>query len=162
MTDAKQLLAFRAQGKYRPESPSLADVQATAEGRAVRSASGKLVHINAKVMRVLVHLIEVGHTIGTSVICSGHHDDGPRGHAGGMAVDVNRIDDRLINSASARALVIEVDKRLHHPGPVFPRQLITGGVGEAFDAEIAGLSIPAGAYSAKELKEHCNHIHVGY
>ncbi|HEX3909187.1 MAG TPA: peptidoglycan-binding domain-containing protein [Solirubrobacteraceae bacterium] len=163
--NAKRLLSFHSQGKYRADnSGDLADVQATAEGRAVHSRSGKLVHIDARVMRVLVHLIEIGHTIGTFAICSDHRDDGPHGHAGGMSVDISSIDGHSIALASARALVIKVDNELHQAGALVPRQLISGGVGNVRDAEISRLSIPGADsfYGRETMAEHCNHIHVGY
>src|SRR5262249_7053187 len=86
-TAAERVLEAHARGKYQPKTGDLADVEATAAGRAVRSQHGGFVHIDARVMRVLVQLIESGHTIGTSAICSDHSDDGPHGHAGGFAVD---------------------------------------------------------------------------
>src|SRR5262245_18382982 len=57
--NAKRLLAFHAECKYHADSAGdLDDITATAEGKAVRSRSGKFVHIDPRVMRVLVHLIE--------------------------------------------------------------------------------------------------------
>ena len=163
--NAKRLLQFHADGKYHTDNAGdLSDIQATAAGHAVRSQSGQLVHIDARVMRILVHLIENGHTIGTSAICSDHHDDGVNGHAGGKAVDVSSIDGHSIALASARALVIKLDTELHHAGALVPRQLITGGVGKMRDAEISRLSIPGAdsVFGPKTMAEHCDHIHVGY
>lgn len=161
---AKRLLELHTAGRYRAEGPAdLSDVEATAEGRAVHSQSGMLVHIDARLMRVLVHLIEAGHTIGTSAICSDHHDDGPHGHAGGLAADISSIDGHSIAIASTRALVIAIDTALHHAGGLVPRQLISGGVGNKRDAEISRLSIPSPAFYGEEtLQAHTNHIHVGY
>jgi len=161
---AKRLLELHAQGKYRADNPrDLADVEATAAGRAVRSKLGRFVHIDARVMRVLVHLIESGHTIGTSAICSDHGNDGEHGHAGGFAVDISSIDGHSVAFSSARAQVLTIDRALHQAGPLLPRQLITGGVGNAADAEIAALTIPNAAfYGPTTMSEHCNHIHVGY
>lgn len=162
---AKRLLQLQAQGKYHAENAGdLGDIQATAEGRAVHSQSGKLVHIDGRVMRVLVHLIESGHTIGTFAICSDHHDDGPHGHAAGRAVDISSIDGHSIAQASARALVIRIDTALHQAGALVPRQLISGGVGNVRDTEISRLSIPGADsfYGAETMQAHCNHIHVGY
>jgi putative peptidoglycan binding protein len=161
---AKRLLELRAQGRYRAEGAGdLADVEATAAGRAVRSALGRFVHIDARVMRVLVHLIESGHTIGTSAICSDHGNDGEHGHAGGFAVDISSIDGHSVGVSSTRALVLAIDRALHQAGPLLPRQLITGGVGNAPDEEISGLTIPNAAfYGPTTMREHCNHIHVGY
>jgi hypothetical protein len=161
---AKRLLELRAQGKYRADNVrDLADIEATAAGRAVRSALGRFVHIDARVMRVLVHLIESGHTIGTSAICSDHGNDGEHGHAGGFAVDISSIDGHSVAVSSTRALVLTIDRALHQSGPLLPRQLITGGVGNVLDQEISGLTIPNAAfYGSTTMREHCNHIHVGY
>ncbi len=162
--NAQKLLQFQDQGKYSADNPGdLSDIKATAEGRAVRSKSGQMVHIDARVMQVLVHLIGLGHTIGTFAICSDHHDDGPHGHAGGRAVDISTIDGHPINSSSARAAVIQVDKQLHDAGTLKPRQLITGGVGNVIDQTIEALTIPDPAfYGPETMKEHTNHIHIGY
>jgi hypothetical protein len=161
---AQQLLRFHTDGKYHPDNPGdLLDIQATAAGRPVRSRSGKLVHIDERVMRVLVHLIESGHTIGTFAICSDHHDDGPHGHAGGLAVDISSIDGHSVASGSSRAVVLAIDQALHEAGALLPRQLISGGVGNILDAEISGFSIPSAAFFGSDtMRDHCNHIHVGY
>jgi hypothetical protein len=163
--NARKLLQFHAQGKYHADNPGdLSDIQATAEGRAVRSKhDGQMVHIDARVMQVLVHLIDLGHTIGTFAICSDHSDDGLRGHAGGLAVDISTIDGHPVNSSSARAVVIQVDKQLHNAGALKPRQLITGGVGNKIDQTIEALTIPGPAtFGPKTMQDHTNHIHVGY
>jgi Putative peptidoglycan binding domain len=162
--NAKRLLTFHSEGKYHSDNPGdLLDIQATAAGRAVRSRSGKFVHVDERVMRVLVHLIENGHTIGTFAICSDHHDDGPHGHAGGFAVDISSIDGHSVASSSSRAVVLAIDKALHEAGVLLPRQLITGGVGNILDPEISGFSIPNPAFfGSVTMREHCNHIHVGY
>jgi len=162
--NARQLLQFREQGKYHADNPGdLNDIQATAEGHAVLSRSGQMVHIDERVMQVLVQLINSGHTIGTFAICSDHHDDGPHGHAGGFAVDISTIDGHPINSPSARAVVLEVDKELHNAGPLVPRQLISGGVGNVMDQTIEGLTIPSpDFFDAPTMQAHTNHIHIGY
>ena len=88
--NAQKLLQFQAQGRYHADNPGdLNDIQATAAGRPVHSQSGQMVRIDPRVMQMLVHLIDNGHTIGTFAICSDHHDDGPHGHAGGLAVDIS-------------------------------------------------------------------------
>jgi hypothetical protein len=121
------------------------------------------VHIDQRIMRVLVHLIESGHTIGTSAMCSDHHDDGPRGHAGGRAVDISSIDGHSVASSSSRDVVLAIDRVLHDSGLLLPRQLITGGVGNVLDEEISSLTIPSAAFfGPRTMREHCNHIHVGY
>jgi hypothetical protein len=163
---AKRLLELRAEGKYHSDNPGdLPDIEATAAGRAVRSRSGKFVHVDERVFRVLIHLIEGGHTIGTFAICSDHHDDGPHGHAGGMAVDISSIDGHSVASSSSRAVVLALAKELHELGPPLkPRQLITGGCGNIRDMEISGFCIPAADsfFGASTMADHCNHMHVGY
>jgi len=161
---AKRLLELHAQGKYRADNAGdLADIKATAEGKAVRARSGKFVHIDPRVMSVLIHLIESGHTIGTSAICSDHHDDGEHGHAGGFAVDISSIDGHSLASSSARMVTLKVDRALHDAGVLLPRQLITGGVGNVLDNEFELLTIPnAPFFGPKTMHDHCNHIHVGY
>jgi peptidoglycan hydrolase-like protein with peptidoglycan-binding domain len=163
-SNARQLLQLQAQGKYHADNPGdLTDIQATAQGRAVHSQSGQMVHIDPRVMEVLVHLIGSGHTIGTFAICSDHHDDGPHGHAGGFAVDISTIDGHAVASSSARAAVLQVDKELHNSGGLVPRQLITGGVGNVIDQTIESFTIPNPAfYGAQTMQEHTNHIHIGY
>lgn len=162
--NAQKLLRFQAQGKYHADNPGdLNDIEATAAGRRVRSQSGQLVRIDPRVMQVLVHLIGKGHTIGTFAICSDHHDDGPHGHAGGRAVDISTIDGHSIASSSARAAVIQLDTELHNAGALVPRQLITAGVGNVLDQTIESFTLPKpGSYDLQTLKEHTNHVHVGY
>jgi hypothetical protein len=114
-------------------------------------------------MQVLVHLIDLGHTIGTFAICSDHHDDGLRGHAGGLAVDISTIDGHPVNSSSARAVVIQVDKELRNAGALRPRQLISAGVGNKIDQTIKALTLPdPDHFDSQTLQAHTNHIHVGY
>jgi hypothetical protein len=162
---AQQLLQLQGQGKYHSDNPGdIVDLKATAAGKAVRSQSGQLVHVDERVLRVLIHLIEQGHTIGTFAICSDHHDDGPHGHAGGLAVDISSIDGHSIASSSARAAVLAVNRKLHDAGALKPRQLISGGVGNVRDSEISALSLPAADsfFGTSTMLDHCNHIHVGY
>jgi hypothetical protein len=162
---AKHLLRLQREGRYTPEGPAdLHDIRATAKGHQVHCVGGRPVHLDERVVRVLIWLIEKkGHTIGTFAICSDHGFDSPKGHAGGFAVDISRIDGQSVASASARAQVIAVDNELHHAGELTPRQLISGGVGDVGDAEIAKLTIPDPAfYGAATMAEHCNHVHVGY
>lgn len=162
---AKHLLKLHREGRYRPEGSSdLKDIKATAAGHTVHCSGGPPVHIDERVVRVLVWLIEnKGHTIGTFSICSDHSFDSPRGHAGGFSVDISSIDGHSIATSSARSQVIEVDNELHHAGELIPRQLITGGVGNVGDSAIARLTIPSPEfYGAATMSEHCNHIHVGY
>jgi hypothetical protein len=161
---AKRLLDLHAAGKYHADNPGdLLDIQATAAGRAVRSQHGGFVHVDERVMRVLLHLLDLGHTIGTFAICSDHHDDGPRGHAGGRAVDISTVDGHAVNSSSAKASVIAVDTALRDAGDLTPRQLISGGVGNVIVPEISALTIPNATFFGPDtMRDHCNHIHVGY
>jgi hypothetical protein len=81
---AKRLLQFHAQGKYHSDNPGdLGDIQATAAGHAVRSQGRGMVHVDALVMRVPVHLIEHGHTIGTFAVCSDHRNGSAPREPGG-------------------------------------------------------------------------------
>jgi hypothetical protein len=162
--NARRLLELHAQGKYRADNGGdLEDIKATAVGKAVRSRSGKFVHIDPRVMRVLVHLIESGHTLGTSAICSDHHDDGEHGHAGGFAVDISSIDGHSLASNSARSVALKIDKALHAHGVLLPRQLITGGVGLVLENEFELLTIPSASFfGSQTMHAHTNHIHVGY
>src|SRR5947209_20563031 len=93
-------------------------------------------------MRVLLHLIVNGHSIGTFAICSDHSNDGAHGHAGGFAVDISTIDGHSIASPSARAAVLQLDKELHNAGALVPRQLITGGVGKVIDVTNDRVTLP--------------------
>lgn len=161
---AQRLLDVMGQGKYHADNHGdLADIQATAAGHAVHSQHGGMVHVDPRVMQVLLHLIDLGHTIGTFAICSDHHDDGIHGHAGGRAVDISTIDGHAVASPSSRSSVLIVDNALRNAGSLTPRQLISGGCGNARDAEIMALCIPsAGFFGAATISDHCNHIHVGY
>jgi peptidoglycan hydrolase-like protein with peptidoglycan-binding domain len=161
---ANQLLQLQAQGKFHCDNPAdLADINASAAGQAVHGPRG-LVHVDERVFQVLIHLIGLGHTIGTFAICSDHHDDGPNGHAGGKAVDISSIDAQSVGAGSSRALVIAINQALHNAGPLKPRQLISGGCGNVRDSAISALSIPGADsfYGADCMHDHCNHIHVGY
>ena len=161
---AKRLLELAATGKYHADNPGdMADIEATAAGKAVHSHSGHFVHVDPRVMQVLLHLIDLGHTIGTFAICSDHSFDSEHGHSGGFAVDISTVDGHAVASSSSREAVLVVDNELRHAGMLTPRQLITGGCGNVAVSEIAALCIPsAGFYGAATMSEHCNHIHVGY
>jgi Putative peptidoglycan binding domain len=162
---AKRLLELQGQGKYHADNPGdIKDIEATAAGKAVRSQAGGFVHVDARVFEVLIHLIDLGHTIGTFAICSDHHNDGPHGHAGGKAVDISTIDGHSVASASSRASVLVIDKALRNAGNLTPRQLISGGCGNVRDAEISALCIPGSDsfFGHQTMQDHCNHIHIGY
>ena len=144
---AKRLLELHGKGKYRADNPGdLVDIKATAEGAPVHSQHGGFVRIDERVMRVLVHLIEQGHTIGTSAICSDHHDDGPNGHAGGKAVDISSINGHAVASASSRALVIAVDTGAAPRGRPHAAPADLGRLRQRRGRRDAGFTIPNAAF----------------
>lgn len=166
--NAKKLLGFHQMGKYVSRNPGdLVDIQKTANGQSVWSQGGYWTHMDNRVMQLLVWLIEQGHKIGTYALCSDHHNDGPHGHSGGLAVDIEWIDGVAIGypSYACRANVIKIDQLLHKaPGSLKARQLITGGYGNFRDTQISGFSIPSADsfYGSGTMAQHCNHIHVGF
>lgn len=166
VTAAKTLLAMHADGRYRADNPGdLADIQATAAGRAVWSQAGCWIHINPAPLRALIFLIEdKGFRLGTFAICSDHHNDGLHGHAGGLAVDISSIDGISVAATDGRAKTLAVATALHQaPTSYRPRQLICGGYANRPDPQIAALTIPsAGFYGAATMRDHENHIHAGY
>jgi hypothetical protein len=163
---AKALLDLHAKGKYEADNPGdLRDIQATALGKPVWSQGGYWVHIDPRPLQVLTWLIEdKGFTVGTYAICSDHHNDGPHGHAGGLAVDISRIDGISVASPSAKPGTLAVATALHHaPASLVPRQLICGGYGNHPDGEISALTIPSAAfYGLTTMLEHLGHLHVGF
>lgn len=166
--NAKKLLGYHQEGRYVARNPGdLRDIQAAAEGRAVWSQGGYWVHVDDRVFQVLVWLIEQGFKIGTYAICSDHHNDGPHGHAGGLAVDIEWVNGVAIGtpSGAAREHDLEIARLLHKtPAGLRVRQLICGGYGYIRDTEISLLSIPAADsyYGSTVMAQHCNHIHVGF
>lgn len=165
-TNAKKLLVYHAQGLYVARNAGdLSDIQHTAQGDPVWSQHGLWVHIDARVFELLVWLIEDGHKIGTYAICSDHHDDGLKGHAGGKAVDIEWIDGVAVGLATARDEALTIAKLLHQvPAGLNLRQLICGGYGYIRDNEISGYSIPGSDsyYGSVTMSEHCNHLHAGF
>jgi hypothetical protein len=163
---AKALLTLHAAGRYRADNPGdLADIQATAAGKPVWSHAGCWIHINPAPLRALIFLIEdKGFTLGTFAICSDHSNDGPHGHAGGLAVDISSIDGISVAAAAGREKTLAVATALHQaPASYRPRQLICGGYANRPDAAIAALTIPSAAfYGATTMREHENHVHAGY
>jgi hypothetical protein len=60
-------------------------------------------------------------------------------------------------------VVIQLDKELHHAGALVPRQLITAGVGNVVDPTIESFTLPSPSFfTAETMREHTNHVHVGY
>lgn len=164
--EAKLLLKLSAAGKYHADNPGdLADIQRTANGQPVWSQGGYWVHVDPRPLRLLVWLIEnQGFEIGTFAICSDHHNDGPHGHAGGLATDISSINRTSIASPGARALTLKVAQLLHsHAGALTPRQLICDGYGYLHDWEISACTIPSAAfYGGTTMSQHRNHIHAGF
>jgi hypothetical protein len=165
---AGKLLVQHTAGKWRDDNGyGLSQIQAAAAGLMVRNRSGVMVPIDPGPIRLVLWLIENGYTIGTYAWASDHHDDGPRGHAGGFAVDISSINKVGINqdTPQMRKLVLEVAQLIHDAtGALAPRQLITGGYGNKRDMTISALSIPAADsfYGSDTMAQHCNHIHAGY
>jgi len=167
-SNAKKLMEFYKEGKYHADNgPELQQIELTAQGKGIWSPMGRLIHIDPKVMKVLVWLIEDGFTIGTFAMCSDHPYDSPLGHAGGHAVDISSINGVSIaaGSAAARDNTRKVAERLsrHAPSELKPWQLICDGYGYIHDSQISACTIPnASFYGYTTMSEHRNHIHVGY
>jgi hypothetical protein len=162
---AQTLLSLHTQGRYRADNPGdLRDIQAAAEGKPVWSQGGYWVHLSPAPLRTLCWLIEDrGFTLGTYAVCSDHSNDGPHGHAGGLAVDISSVHDVSISSAEGRPGALAVAEALHQaPASYRPRQLICGGYGNHYDAQISALTIPSAAfYGSETMRAHENHIHSG-
>lgn len=163
---AKRLLELSRAGKYRADNPGdLRDIEAAALGHQVWSRGGRWVKIDARPLEMLVWLIdEMGYRVGTFALCSDHHFDGWKGHAGGYATDISSIDGVSIGSGSeiARILTARVAGMIRY-GRLRPWQLICDGYGGRHDPTIAALTIPsAGFYGSSTMAGHRNHIHVGY
>lgn len=161
---AKRLLELHAQGKYRDDrGTELAQIQATAEGKTVTNAAGEQIHIQAKVMQVLVYLIDVkGFTIGTYALCSDHHFDSENGHAGGRSVDVSSINGNTINGTAVRSDLLRLLGDLQ-AGQLRPWQLISGGYAGHEDSACLKLCIPQEPfYGETTLAQHTDHVHIGF
>lgn len=164
--EAKLLLQYHAEGKYRADNPGdLYDIERTAQGAAVWSQCGYWVHVDPRPLRLLVWLIGQGYRIGTFAVCSDHHCDGPHGHSGGFAVDISSINGVSIasNSYTARELTLEVARKINHAPNLRPRQQICDGAGYEHVPAISDCTIPgAWFYGYSTMSEHRNHIHCGY
>lgn len=161
---ANRLLQLNMEGKYRDDrGTELTQIQATAIGRPVTNAAGQEIHIHAKVMQVLVWLIDVqGFKIGTYALCSDHHFDSENGHAGGRSVDVSSINGVAVTSPSVEADLLRMLRALQS-GPFRPWQLISGGYANREVSTCKALCIPSSAfYGEPTLSEHTNHVHVGF
>ena len=168
---AQELLRYHDIGRWTDDNGNgLDQIRKTAANMMVSSqdpAVGQC-YIQADPIRAVLWLIKMGYKIGTYAWCSDHHNDGEHGHAGGWAVDIDRIDGLFIgstNTAQMFKLVRQVDELFNNSkGIIRPRQLISGGYGNHRDLTLSALSIPGSDsfYGSKTMGEHCNHIHVGY
>lgn len=165
-TAAKRLITLHNERKFRDDSGRIMpQIQATAQGKAVWSAMGRYVHIDARVMQALVELCEKGLHVGCYAMCSDHPYDGPHGHAGGHAVDISSINGMSVASGSAYRETLACASHLHTnmPAKLHPWQLICGGYGNHRDEKISAFTIPGVSfYGPTTMAEHCNHIHLGY
>lgn len=163
---ARRLLVLAGEKKYRDDrGTELAQIRAAADGKPVWSPEGRWVHLDARVLEVLVWLIDVrGYRIGTFALCSDHHDDGPHGHAGGLAVDISSIDGEPVTATGVKPTLLKLLHDLHGAGTLRPVQLISGGYANHRDSDCSALSLPAADsfYGGDVMAEHCNHVHVGY
>lgn len=165
--NAKRLLQYHNEGKYHADNPTeLTQIELTAEGKPVWSPEGRYLHIDARVMEVLVWLVGQLGEIGTFAMCSDHPYDGPHGHAGGLAVDISSVKGVSVaaHTAIARENTLKLAKLLHSaPGHLHPWQLICDGYGQVHDPQISALTIPNAAfYGYTTMSEHRNHVHCGY
>lgn len=161
---AKRLLALHALGKYVDDrGTELAQIEATAAGKTVTNAIGQQIHLDAKVMQVLVWLIDVkGFKIGTFALCSDHGYDSELGHAGGHSVDISSIDGVAVTNQAVRTALLSLLHDLQN-GTYRPWQLISGGYANHESTACQALCIPSAAYYGEPtLSEHTNHVHVGF
>jgi hypothetical protein len=164
---AQELISLSAKGMYRADNPGdMRDLVATSQGRAVWSQHGMWLHLDARPLRLLVSLIKQhSYEIGTFALCSDHHDDGPHGHSGGLAVDISSINGAPIAAYGdgIHDLTLAVAKVIHNDTHLRPRQLICGGSGYIFYSDIEAQTIPSASfYGWETMSEHRNHIHCGY
>jgi hypothetical protein len=162
---ALKLMHYYAAGKLRDDSGrDHEQIRRASLGEAVWSQAGVWVHLDRRILDALLYLIEQGHTVGTFAICSDHHFDSMLGHAGGHAVDISSFDGVSIAAHNARAKTLTAAKLLHgFKAPLNPWQEISGGYGYILDSEIMAETIPSpGFYGGVTMREHTNHIHLGY
>lgn len=164
---AQRLLVHAVHHRYHADNAGdLRDLQRTANGDPVWSALGKWVYIDHRPLELLLWLIEKdGFTIGTFAICSDHHNDGPHGHAGGLAVDISSINGHGIGGAGMHDLTLKVAHAIRFSAPTIlrPRQLICDGASYTHFADIAACCLPyANFYDGATLSGHRNHIHGGF
>lgn len=164
---AKRLVELANAGKFRDDRGTvLAQIKLAAAGKSVWSPLGKYVQLDDQMLKALVYLIDKkGHTIGCFAVCSDHHPDSERGHAGGHSVDISSIDGVSILSGSVEPKLVQVLKDLRNAkAPLKPWQLISGGYANHRDPDCSALSMPAADayYGSATMLQHCNHIHLGY
>lgn len=163
---AKQLVKYHSEGKFRDDSGRvMAQVQATAAGKAVWSQMGRYVFIDKRIMEALVELIDKGFHVGCFAMCSDHPYDGLHGHAGGHAVDISSVNGISVAAPGARQTTLGLAEHLHSkmPATLHPWQEICDGYGYQHDAAISACTIPgAGFYGYTAMSQHRNHVHLGY
>lgn len=160
---AKRLLELHGKGKLHDDNGrTVAQILATAQGKAVWSPLGRYVHLDPKVLRTLCYLIDdCGFTLGLYALCSDHFNDGVLGHAGGHAADVSTVDVSVL-STQAGPHVHRLLKALHANQTYKPWQLISGGFANHLDSECESLTIPSASYYGYvTMTQHCNHVHIG-
>jgi peptidoglycan hydrolase-like protein with peptidoglycan-binding domain len=141
------------------------DLVRTSQGLAVWSQAGRWVHIDKRVLQALVFIIEKGYSIGTFALCSDHHYDGPHGHSGGHSVDISSINGTSVSSSAARTHTLELAKLIRYgmPATLKPWQQICDGYGYMHSSEISACTVPGSwFYGYTVMREHRNHIHLGY
>ena len=173
-TLAKELLKLHNKGwtDYNTGYQQMLD---TAAGKPLYFPGVGKVTLDARIIAVIIWLIsDQGYDIGTYAWCTDHTTwDGPTGHNGGHAVDIEYINGYHIREDANQCYlnVIAVDKLLNAlTGYLAPRQIISGGYGDHRNAACTSYTRPVGwadqtgggGFSAKVMGEHCNHIHVGY
>jgi hypothetical protein len=145
-------------------------MQATGAGKPLYF-NGTEVHLDPKIIALVIYLItEKNYQIHTSAWCTDHpRIDSPRGHNGGHAVDISRLNGVRVDTLSPQCyqLVLGMDQLLNGlRGFLEPRQVISGGYGNTRDKVLASYCLPPGSetgyYDEGTLAGHCDHIHVGY
>lgn len=163
---AKRLITLHNEGKFHDDSGRImAQIQATAQGKAVWSQMGRYVFIDKHVLNALVELVDRGFHVGCFAMCSDHPYDGPHGHAGGHAVDISSVNGVSIAAHNARAETLGLAEFLHGkmPKSLHPWQQICDGYGYVHDSAISNCTIPGAVfYGYTTMSQHRNHVHLGY
>lgn len=173
---AQKILDYQKTGQYHCDnSGDCSDLQKMANGQSLKTGSPGgspycgVDTLDARVLQLLLYVIEVGKfKVGTFALCGDHHDDGPHGHTGGLAVDFSSVNGVSVNtnSAQARTNTLQLAQFLNGlRGKLAPRQLITAGYGGVYDNAFLALEIPNSDYyggKGGDNADHLNHIHTGY